>query len=414
MNNQHQGSLQSRGRSLQFSQLILLIGMLPLSQLAMAAEFYTIIGPDGRPMVIQRSTQTDHSIASPTSSSRHSIQSPSQQPVRSSADSTSRVDQIPVAPAVAVSQPPIVRPAVSGGMLSQPDIDKHPPQRSVSMPSTIQPLLKQQPSSSASMSSNASASKETTAQPIPQQLAVSRPPAHLSQANSPFTELDGEKYVDQEYLEENEFNLDGRKRFYMVMDSGQSGAVRFETVERQKGISRTILSKFLKPYESEQLEPLALSTSYARIDKSDVEESLGQACFKGKKMDKAKRLKGKDAELGIWPVPPIREEFAYEVIQIDPAINQIQIQSFASSKKNPTYYWPLVVFLDKKGCVLEGVTGFKSHQAQGTIVKYSALEGVLKKPAPAAYMFITPLAEAVDAQHASLSNRGQLKLKALN
>ena len=43
----------------------------------------------------------------------------------------------------------------------------------------------------------------------------------------------------------------------------------------------------------------------------------------------------------------------------------------------------------------------------------SALEGVLKKPPNAVYLFMTPLLEAVDVQDVQLTNKGQIKLSVL-
>ena len=411
---------------------ILTLALGPLFNQAMAADFYTIIGPDGRPIVIQRS---------PSSATEPAHGAPTQQlkPQRTQS----------VTPASTVVYP-AVRPAVSDVDNKKPAsetsstvanvqperMEALPTQRAAGQISTsLKSVIPAQLNMPNRSSVGVQATHDTTAASVSTVVGRSTSnPANQSleqaqtqvqnqaqhqmastvQPGSPITEIDGVKYVDQEFLEENEFNLDGRKRFYMVMDNSQGGVVRFETVERQKGISRTILSKFLKPYQPEQLEPLALSASYLRIDKADVEESLGQACFSGKKLQKAKRLKAKNGELGLWPVPPLQEEFAYEVVEVDPVVNQIQIESYAFSKKKPTYYWPLVVFLDQKGCVVEGVTGFKSHQGQENVVKYASLEGVVKKPQSAAYLFMTPLAEAMDAQHALLSNRGQIKLKVLN
>ena len=117
--------------------------------------------------------------------------------------------------------------------------------------------------------------------------------------------------------------------------------------------------------------------------------------------------------MGIWPVPPIKEKFVYEVIKLDSPVENIHFTSYASSQKSPSYYWPLVVFLDQQGCVIEGVSGFKNENIDSTSVSYSALEGVLKKPADAMYLFMTPLSEAVDVQNVQLTNKGQIKLSVL-
>ena len=232
-----------------------------------------------------------------------------------------------------------------------------------------------------------------------------------SKASTNFTEIDGVKYVDNEYLENREFNLERRKRFYVIPDTGT--ARQFEAVEREKGISKSMLNKFMSKGETDEYKPVVLSPTYYRLPKQAVIESLEQACFTGKKIEKAKSLSQKNKEVGLWPVSPLKEKFVYEIVRMDADVQNIQFNSYASSQKNPNYYWPLVVFLDQKGCVMEGVSGFKNENKKDSNFQHAALEGVLKKPDGAVYLFMTPLAESVDVQDAQLSNQGQIKLTVL-
>ena len=149
------------------------------------------------------------------------------------------------------------------------------------------------------------------------------------------------------------------------------------------------------------------------MPKNELVQSLEQSCFSGKKINKAKLLSLDKNEMGLWPVPPIKEKFVYEVIKLDSPIENIHFTSYASSQKSPSYYWPLVVFLDQQGCVIEGVIGFKNENIDSTYASYSALEGVLQKPPNAVYLFMTPLLEAVDVQDVQLTNKGQIKLSVL-
>lgn len=230
--------------------------------------------------------------------------------------------------------------------------------------------------------------------------------------NSKITIIDGVEYVDNEYLEDREFNLEGKKRFYIMPDNSVGGSRRFETVEREKGITKSILSKFTNSSPSKNV-PVVLASTYYRLPKNEVVQSLEQTCFQGKKLNKAKLLSLDKNEMGVWPVPPIKERFVYDVIQLDKPVENIHFTSYASSQKSPTYYWPLIVFLDQQGCVIEGVSGFKNENINSTSTSYSALEGVLKKPPNAVYLFMTPLSEAVDAQNVQLTNKGQIKLSVL-
>jgi len=230
--------------------------------------------------------------------------------------------------------------------------------------------------------------------------------------NKNFTTIDGEKYVSNEYLEDQEFNLEGKKRFYMTPEIGAVHG-RYETIERQKGVSASLLDRIRGNSKMEEKKAIVLASSYYRLPKEDVTESLEQGCFSGKKILKAKNLSIKNQEVGLWPVAPIKENFAYEVIKLDQQVQNILLTSYASSSKVPTYYWPLVVFLDQKGCVLEGVGGFKNEEIQDNNMQFSAMEGILRKPEKAVYMFLTPLSSAVDVENKQLTNHGQIKLSVI-
>jgi hypothetical protein len=58
--------------------------------------------------------------------------------------------------------------------------------------------------------------------------------------------LNGEKYIDSEYLEEKEFNLEGKKRFYVMPEGivdARLGAVRMQPEQREKGVSKSFYSR---------------------------------------------------------------------------------------------------------------------------------------------------------------------------
>lgn len=230
--------------------------------------------------------------------------------------------------------------------------------------------------------------------------------------NKNFTEIDGVQYVNNEYLEDREFNLEGKKRFYMTPETGGVHG-RYETVERQKGVSASLLDRIRNKSEPQEHKAVVLSTHYFRLPKDDVVKNLEQACFTGKKVAKAKSLSIKNQELGLWPVAPIKEHFAYEVVKLDSQVQNVLLTSYASSSKVQTYYWPLVVFLDQQGCVIEGVSGFKNEESDDNNTQYAAMEGILRKPENATYMFLTPLSSAVDAENKQLTNHGQIKLSVI-
>lgn len=230
--------------------------------------------------------------------------------------------------------------------------------------------------------------------------------------NKNFAVIDGEKYVNNEYLEDQEFNLEGKKRFYMTPEFGAVHG-RYETIERKKGLSASLLNRIRSNGDDVEKKAIVLAPTYSRLAQKDVVQNLEQSCFVGKKVFKAKDLSMKNKEIGVWPVAPIKEKFAYEVIKLDSQVQNVLFTSYASSSNAPTYYWPLVVFLDQKGCVLEGVSGFKNEDMQANNTEFAAMEGVLRKPDHAAYMFLTPLSSAVDVENKQLTNHGQIKLSVI-
>ena len=222
-------------------------------------------------------------------------------------------------------------------------------------------------------------------------------------------------YVESEYLESKEFNLEGKKRFYSMPEGvvdKNIGSTRIQTVEREKGVGQSILkSLFAGP--SVDTAPITLAQSYYRISQSETVESLGQQCFKHKKVQQAKHMiVGK--RINLWPRAPLKaDEFDFEIVRLDPGIKNVQIQSYAARQHNPAYYWPFAVFLDQKACVLEGAGGFKSQQQAANIIRHEYIEGIIQVPEQARYLLLTPLASAIDIEDKQLTNYGQLKLVAI-
>jgi hypothetical protein len=118
----------------------------------------------------------------------------------------------------------------------------------------------------------------------------------------------GEKYVNNEYLEDKEFNLEGKKRFYTmpegVIDS-KMGQTRMQTIEREKGVSRSVIDNLFKRNQPEDTGPITLATSYYRVSQADTIQGLGQQCFSNKKMKKAKEL-DLAQDINLWPRAPCR------------------------------------------------------------------------------------------------------------
>lgn len=234
-------------------------------------------------------------------------------------------------------------------------------------------------------------------------------------AQSGITIIDGQEYVNNEYLEGKEFNLEGKKRFYTMPEGvidRKMGATRMQTIEREKGVSKSVLSSMFKKKDQADTGPIVLSQSYYRVSQADTISGLGQQCFSGNKIKKAKSLEG-FSEVNVWPRAPLTDQFDFEVVKVANSIQNIQINSFASRQNEPTFYWPFVVFLDAKGCVLEGTGGYKNNNLQADALRHEKIEGVVHVPKGSEYLLLTPLASAIDVEDKALTNHGQLKLIAI-
>lgn len=433
------------------------------SSLSLAADFYTIIGPDGRPMIIQQNTASAKSKQEKVKVPRQpqQIEKKSSEPV--TLDNSTRSENIYFPVNITKATPDLTH-ATPQNTDSQKDqskaeqaleqkqkqsraivttnqkISKEP--EFSNPPKNDQELVKAENNSVTVQMASPNSSQEASVQPenamsktvssnieakrvskseglasTPESVSIAKSTVVNSNEkskndDSKFTDIDGVQYVDNEYLEDKEFNLDGKKRFYIMSEAGVAGGRQFETVEREKGISKSVFSQFLKS-DNAVHQPIVLSSTYFRLPKEQVIENLQQACFNGKKIEKSKFLSLDKDEIGLWPVAPIKENFAYEVVKLGKQVENIQLSSYASSQKNPSYYWPLVVFLDGQGCVIEGVTGFKSEDVNANHRQFASLVGILKKPSNAHFLFMTPLAESVDINNLQLSHIGQIKLNVL-
>ncbi len=158
---------------------------------------------------------------------------------------------------------------------------------------------------------------------------------------------------------------------------------------------------------------VVLAPTYIRLSSQDLEATFEQdKCFI-KNYNKSIKKLSISKEVNLWPRKPLKEKFEYELIKLDPSIQHLKLMSFAASNERPLYYWPLVIFLDDKGCILEGVSGFKSKSYPSTLLQHASIQGVLKLPPLAHYMMLTPLSSAVDVAENELTNQGQIQISVL-
>jgi len=378
-----------------------------------AADFFTIIGPDGRPLVIPRDP-----VESKKATYRKVVTEP---------DDTSKVaESKPVQATRSESIKAIQPQAIQPDHLQKEAV----PITAKSVTKTLPETIIQQKESSETKNIAPAQSAYTQSQSqskvssTTQQTQKVKTETHLNSTHQPphnetdqhIDELNGEKYIDSEYLEEKEFNLEGKKRFYVMPEGivdARLGAVRMQPEQREKGVSKSFLQSMLKKNQNEKAEEvLALSSTYYRMPKEQVVESLETACFTGKKMKDAK-LFNVEKQIGLWPRKPIKDTFDYDVVKLSAPLKQLKLTSYATTEQNPTFYWPFVVFLDQKGCILEGVSGYKNQEFPATMLQHAAIEGTIRLPDQTSYILLTPLASALDVQEKSLSNQGQIKLTAI-
>jgi len=391
-----------KGNSLYKSILTLFMVQVSFSY---AGEFYTIIGPDGRPMVVQQKSQPKKiaEVSKSESTSKmvnenQSVPSPINQP-------KNKAVTIQAAPS---SQLPEESKAVVQSAKNTASI----PLESAKVPQVtyVKPEIEKKATAVSQPSSNPRKVEEAA------YLTTSTAKEQKEAKNAEnYITIDGTQYIKNEYLEDQEFNLEGKKRFYAMPEGiidTKHGATRLQMVEREKGVSQSLLQSIFKKNQKQDSGPITLSSTYYRVAQADAVKSLGQQCIQDKKIKNAKTV-SIDKEVNIWPRAPLKEQFDFEIVKVSNAIQNVQISSYASRQQNPTFYWPFVVFLDSNGCVLEGAGGYKNHEAIESFTTHQKIEGIVHIPARSQYILLTPLASAIDLENKALTNQGQLKLIAI-
>jgi hypothetical protein len=160
-------------------------------------------------------------------------------------------------------------------------------------------------------------------------------------------------------------------------------------------------------------ELVTLSKQYERISDADIIPLIGMKCLSYSALNKAKILR--DQQLIIWPrsdAPMVNHHASlnYVLIKFGAGNRDISLQSFAPLGRQSHYYWPLPIFLDEQGCVLEGVNAFYQKTLPSTMLQPSVLVGNLHVPEHAKFLMLTPLHEATDLPKIRLSEVGQVRL----
>ncbi|MEC8055841.1 MAG: putative pilus assembly protein FilE, partial [Pseudomonadota bacterium] len=220
------------------SGVLFSLGTVPMGY---AADFFTIIGPDGRPLVIPRDP-----VESKKATYRKVVTEP---------DDTSKVaESKPVQATRSESIKAIQPQAIQPDHLQKEAV----PITAKSVTKTLPETIIQQKESSETKNIAPAQSAYTQSQSqskvssTTQQTQKVKTETHLNSTHQPphnetdqhIDELNGEKYIDSEYLEEKEFNLEGKKRFYVMPEGivdARLGAVRMQPEQREKGVSKSFL-----------------------------------------------------------------------------------------------------------------------------------------------------------------------------
>ncbi|WP_407303672.1 putative pilus assembly protein FilE [Acinetobacter sp.] len=380
-----------------------------------AGEFHTIIGPDGRPMVIQRELPK---VATAKSNPKPIVEQ--QQSLPADEQRTSLVTSSAQNPIMATSGKSVKTSKVESNVQTDLDTVKIETQKKRAVKPKVTEKIQLQSMPVSPVNSQPLATENPLLlqpQAVISQKVLEIKPLIIQEnsENTAFVDIDGQQYVKNEYLEDKEFNLEGKKRFYAmpegIIDTKQ-GATRLQTVEREKGVGKSTMQSLFKRNVEQDTGPITLAKTYYRVSQADAINGLGQQCFSGKKLKKVKKL-DLNKDVNFWPRAPLNDEFDFEVAALNTSVQNIQLNSYASRQNNPTFYWPFVVFLDAKGCVLEGAGGYKNQEGLSTLIQHEKIEGVLHVPANSKYILLTPLASAIDVDNRALTNHGQVKLVAI-
>ncbi len=333
--------------------------------------FYSIPGPDGQVMIVRRPVK-----AAPRTPAAPGVSTPVQAPSVAVTPPVPTPSAPPKAQPRMVLPPPVLTPPVAMTPANAaPATPAAPPKATQSLPSAVVPASTPAPAPRVA--------------PSPERAAVQH--------------IDGTAYVDSEYLEQREFNPEGRKRFYPVND----GTGRVQVVERESGVN---LGRLLGRRPVVRPVP-TLAPTYRVLAGAEAQALLGERCFADLKLRRRDYVDAQDGYRGhVRPSPDGRD---LTLVELRDGFDWFTVQSFTNLEKAPQFYWPLAIFLDDRRCVLEGASGFYQSRQAATPLQHSALSGALRRPARARYLLLTPLADAAELPGVQLAQQGQLLIQAV-
>lgn len=379
---------------------LLISGSLFQSGIAQQTEMVTIIDPDGRPMIVPRPIEATPKVKQEKidqdvskegffSFFKSKKEKTKVKIVENNEKVSAQKSNTATIPVTAVIEQPIVETKVLDAVSPTPD--PIPVQKIRSDSNTLQQV-------GTESITNTSEVVNTV------------PTANQETSNLPYRIIDGEKYYESEYLESMEFNVDHKKRFYQIPNV--AGGASWDVLEREKGVDMSLFQSVVTQKKASNAA-VALGLYYKVLSKDEISQVLPIQCVDQKVQAKAKKLLS-DKPLSLWPRAPLHDHFDYQLIALEDTIQNFKITSYGSNQVDPTYYWPMAIFLDRDGCLIEGASAFFSTAYPSTMLQNASIEGVIHVPNQSKFVLLTALEQAVDVPTLKLSNQGQIKLTVLH
>ena len=213
---------------------------------------------------------------------------------------------------------------------------------------------------------------------------IVQPKTKSSQSDT-FRSLDDDVYVDSEYLEQKNFNLEDKKRFYYV----PNGALGQQVIESDNNTPSASSSSVIRAKKTRR--EAFYSDSYQVIDEKIIDVHapvIKSFCQQSAKLKKYLRPFKEINPLWLGTDSSIHEDIDRALVlpESNLAQKQLRISSFATTNKKPKFYVPIVSFLDGQGCFLSGAWQYWSRAYPATEHQFASVEGLLVMPKNTKYV----------------------------
>jgi hypothetical protein len=222
-------------------------------------------------------------------------------------------------------------------------------------------------------------STKESAVSLPSNTSLPKTSAESSSTAEGYRQLDAETYVDVELLEKKNFNLEDKKRFYYV-PTIPNGTALIQTESGQELPVTPVIPTLSKAV-------LSTSSSYQLISSQEVQSLYPKVatCYSAKYLKK--NAKDLDDTYNVWKSPAFDKTIIPDrVLKLSTQSKALRLVSFANSMQKPSFYLPVVVFLDVQGCTLTGVWQYWNYAQPASEKQYASVAGLLNVPEQSAYV----------------------------